>query len=41
MLQQGWKVTCGDKRLIHMENRKGGKIEFNIVLPNEEGAIYT
>ena len=40
LLQQGWKVTCQDKNLIHIENRKGGKIEFDIVLPTKKGAIY-
>ena len=33
-------MTCGDKNLICIENGKGGKIEFDIVLPTKKGAIY-
>ena len=37
----GWKITCGDKSLIWIENRKGGVIFFDIVVPTEKAAIYS
>ena len=40
LLQQGLKVTCGDKKLIHIENGKDGKIDFDIIVPTKKGAIY-
>ncbi len=38
--KQGWKITCGDESLIRVKNRKGGVIDFDIVVPTEKGAIY-
>ena len=30
----------GDKTLIRVENEMGGRIDFDIVVPTEKGAIY-
>jgi hypothetical protein len=38
--KQGWKIMHGNETLIHIENRKGGAINFDIVVPTEKGAIY-
>ena len=38
--KQGWKITCGDEMLIRIENRKGGVINFDIVVPMAKGAVY-
>ena len=38
--KQGWKIVHGDETLIRIENEKGGKIEFDIVVPTEKEAIY-
>jgi hypothetical protein len=35
--KQGWKIVCGDESLIHIENRKGEVIDFDIVMPTEKG----
>ena len=37
---QGWKITHGDKSLIHIGNRNGGGINFDIVVPTAKGAVY-
>ena len=39
--KQGWEIVRGDKTLIRVENKKGGIIDFDIVVPTEKGAIYT
>ena len=38
--KQGWKTVRGDKTLIRVKNEKGGRIDFDIVVPTEKGAIY-
>ena len=38
--KQGWKIIHSNKTLICIENRKGGAIDFDIVIPTEKGAIY-
>ena len=37
---QGWKITHGDKSLIHIENRMGRVINFDIVVPTAKGEVY-
>ena len=39
--KQGWKIVRGDKTLIWIESKKGDTINFDIVVPTENGAIYT
>ena len=39
--KQGWKIVQGDKKLIRIENGKGGIIDFDIVVPTKKGAVYT
>ena len=36
MYKQGWKNTLGDESLIRIENRKGGIIDFDVVVPTEK-----
>jgi hypothetical protein len=38
--KQGWKIVHGDETLMRNENGKGDVINFDIVLPTENGAIY-
>ena len=38
--KQGWKIKHREESLIYNENRKGGVINFNIVVPTEKGAVY-
>lgn len=37
----GWKISHADEKVIHVENRKGEVIKFNIVVPTSNGAVYT
>jgi hypothetical protein len=39
LYKQGWKISCDDKSLIRIENRKGGVINFDIVVSTEKGPI--
>jgi hypothetical protein len=38
--KHGFKIMHGDQTMIHIENRKGGMIEFDIVVPAEKGIVY-
>ena len=38
--KQDWKITHGDELLICTENEKGGGINFDMVVPMENGAVY-
>ena len=38
--KQGWKVTRGDDTGIQVTHASGSKIDFDIVIPMERGAIY-
>ena len=37
---QRWKITHGDKSLIHIENGKGGVTNFDIVVLTAKRAAY-
>ena len=38
--KQAWKIVHVNETLIHIENRKGDVIDFDIVVPTEKGAIH-
>ena len=38
--KQGWKIMHGNETVVCIENRKGGVVNFDIVVPTEKGAIY-
>ena len=37
---QGWRIMHGYDSLNRIENKKGGVIEFDIVVPTSKGAMY-
>jgi hypothetical protein len=42
LLEQSWKIMCGDKSLICIENGKGrgGVINFDIIVSTEKGTVH-